>query len=252
MGGFFISLCFLRIFKGCYKLLLIKTSGSIRTWAEDDRPREKLLQKGRLSLSNAELIAIILGSGNRTQTAVDLGKEILRSVDDDLRSFSKLTIHELKKFNGVGEAKAVSMVAAMELSRRIRHSTPQKHEIISSSRDAFSVLLPLMEQLPHEEFWVLYLSNANRVLEKRKISSGGITGTVADTRLIFRGALEVGATAVILSHNHPSGKKKPSQADVVLTKKVFEAGDVMEVKVLDHIIIADTDYFSFADEGMIG
>lgn len=223
----------------------------ITTWAEDDRPREKLLEKGKAALSEAELLAILIASGSRGESAVDLCKRILSSVSHNLVELGRLGVQDLMKFKGIGEAKAISIVAALELGRRRREVEALSKKKITSSRDVFEIMHGDLSDINFEEFWVLHLNRANKVLKKEKISSGGISGTVADTRLIFKSAIDHLASSMILVHNHPSGNNKPSQQDIQLTKKLVEAGKLMDVAVLDHLIIAENKYFSFADEGMI-
>lgn len=227
---------------------------TIKSWAEDDRPREKLLKKGKASLSDAELIAIIIGSGNNEETAVDVAKKILMKVGNSLNELGKLSAEDLskdKKLKGVGMVKAISIVAALELGRRNRESEAVKKEKISSSKDVADIFQPLLGDHPHEEFWVLLLNRANKIIDKKKISSGGVSGTVVDPKMLFRIAIQDLASSIILCHNHPSGNKKPSEADIKLTKQLKEAGKFLEIPILDHIIITDQDFFSFADEGMM-
>jgi DNA repair protein RadC len=222
---------------------------NIKSWAEEDRPREKLLLKGKAALSDAELIAILIGSGTPKMTAVDLSKEILRSVNNDLNELAKRTVKDLSKFKGIGEAKAISIVAALELGRRRKETESVEKPKVTSSKAAYEVLRPHLMDLPHEEFWVILLNRANQVIRPVQISTGGVAGTVADPKLIFKAALEYLASAVILAHNHPSGNLTPSPADRDLTKKIKEAGRLLEIPVLDHLIVADKGYYSFADEG---
>lgn len=224
---------------------------SIKSWAEDDRPREKLLAKGKTALSDAELIAILIGSGTPKITAVDLAKQILNAVGNNLNELARLSVEDLKKFKGIGEAKAISIITALELGRRRREADILDRKKIGSSKDVFELMQPVLADLGHEEFHVVFLSNSNRILNRKAISSGGITGTVADVRMIMKEAIDQRATAIILCHNHPSGTTKPSQADIQLTKKVKEAGQILDVKVLDHIIVTLKEYYSFADEGML-
>ncbi len=226
-----------------------KNNLTIKSWAEEDRPREKLVLKGRAALSDAELIAILIGSGNQEMSAVELSKHILNNASNDLGELAKLSINELKKFKGIGEAKALSIISALELGRRRKESEPQKKEKISASSDIYDLMKPHLLDLPHEEFWVVLLNRANVVLKKTMISTGGISGTVADPKLIFKVALENLASAVILVHNHPSGNTRPSDADILLTRKMKDAGKLLEIPVLDHLIFTDSDYYSFADEG---
>ncbi len=224
---------------------------SIKTWKEDDRPREKLLIKGRQALSDAELLAILIGSGNREESAVALCQRILASVSQNLSILGKMGIEDLCEFKGIGEAKALSIIAALELGRRRRGSEALEQERITSSLSVFELMQPRLGDLPHEEFWIIYLNNANKVLRTVQLSKGGITGTVVDIRIAFKMALQLGAVAVILVHNHPSGTLKPSQPDIQLTKKLKTAGDHLDIKVLDHLIVTEKAYFSFADEQLL-
>lgn len=224
---------------------------NIKSWAEEDRPREKLLSKGRSVLSDAELIAILIGSGNRNESAVELSKRILKSIDNDLNKLGRLSVKELIQFNGIGEAKAISIVAALELGRRRKNTDNQLNKNIKSSKDVFDEIIGVMSDLPHEEFWVLFLDRRNAVIKKSNVSKGGVSGTVADAKIIFKEAIQLLASAVILCHNHPSGNLKPSDADIQLTKKMKEIGNMMDVPVLDHLIVTDKSYFSFADEGLM-
>ena len=228
-----------------------KTSFSIKNWSEEDRPREKLLQKGKNSLTNAELIAILIGSGNRTESAVALSKRILASTALNLNELGKLSISELMEFKGIGEAKAVTIVAALELGRRRRGAEALEKKKITSSNSVFELMQPIIGELPHEEFWIVYLNNSNRVLQKSQLSKGGITGTLVDVRLVLKTALQLGAVGLILTHNHPSGTLKPSRADKQITQKLKKASESLDIKVLDHIIITEKAYFSFADESLL-
>jgi len=223
----------------------------IKSWHEADRPREKLLKKGCYALSDAELIAILLGSGSRNETAVDLAKRILASVDYNLQLLAKLSVNELMQFKGIGEAKAISIITALELGKRRRLEKALEIKKITSSKSVYELMQPLLGDLKHEEFWVLFLNNANTVLSKQCLSKGGLTGTLVDTRLVFKPALSQLATGIILCHNHPSGTLKPSNSDKQLTQKITEAGQTLDIKVLDHLIITEKAYFSFADEGLI-
>ncbi len=229
-----------------------KVLNSIKTWAEADRPREKLLTKGKHVLSDAELLAILIGSGSSSESAVALCQRILKSVEYNLHELGKLRVSELQKFKGIGEAKAVSIVAALELGKRRQASPTQKRITISCSRDCYMIFHPILGDLPHEEFWILLLNRANRVLSKKRLSSGGISGTVADSRLIFKEAIESLASSIIVCHNHPSGNRKPSHSDINLTEKLVKAGKLLEIAVLDHLIVTENGYYSFADEGRIG
>jgi DNA repair protein RadC len=228
-----------------------KQLSGIRSWAEDDRPREKLLLKGRSVLSDAELIAILIASGNNEESAVALSKRILASINNDLNALGKMNVKDLTTFKGIGEAKAISIIAAMELGRRRKESEPQKKAKITSSRMAFEVLYPYVSDLQHEEFWVVFVDRGNRILGVENVSKGGVDGTLADARLIFRPALQHLASGVILCHNHPSGNVNPSQDDIDLTRKLRIAGKSLEIPVLDHIIIGNADFYSFADNGML-
>lgn len=229
----------------------LKTALTIKAWAEEDRPREKLLLRGKQSLSDAELLAILLGSGSRDETAVTLAQRILLSVENNLNELGRLSISELMKFKGIGEAKAVSVAAALEVGRRRQLSVIRDKPQIRSSRDAFNAIAPLVVDLPHEEFWILMLNRANRVTGRDKISAGGTAGTVVDAKMIFRRAIEGQAVSIILTHNHPSGNLQPSQADIELTRKLKLAGETLDVAVLDHLIISENGYYSFADEGQL-
>ena len=223
----------------------------ILNWAEEDRPREKLMLKGKAALSEAELIGILIGSGTKELTAVDLAKSILKSVNNNLSQLARLSAKDLQKFKGIGEAKAISIVSALELGRRRKDQEPQKKPKISSSADVYELMQQEMLDQPHEMFWALLLNRANHVMHKVQISSGGVSGTVADPKLIFNKALEALASSVILVHNHPSGNLKPSKADVELTRKIQDGGKFLEIPVLDHVIFTDNGYFSFADEGLL-
>ena len=227
-----------------------RNSIPITNWAEDDKPREKLMLKGKSVLSDAELIAILIGSGNRNESAVDLSKLILASVDYNLNALGKLSIAQLMTFNGIGEAKAISIIAAMELGRRRRSEDAVELKKITSSKAVFEVMQPIIGELAHEEFWVLFLNNSNKILFKSQLSKGSMTGTIVDVRIVFKLAFEQNATAIILAHNHPSGKLQASDADIQITKKIKTAGQQLDIPVLDHIIVTETGYYSFADEGI--
>lgn len=224
----------------------------IRRWAEDDRPREKLLIKGKGQLSKAELLAILIGSGNRNESAVELSKRILNSVNNNLAELSKLSVVDLCNFNGVGIAKAVSIVAALEIGRRRRADdvTAEKRKI-KSSADVYDLLYAELSDKYHEEFWILLLDRANQLIRKINISEGGFSGTVADPKKIFKMALDNNSSSIILAHNHPSNNLKPSDNDIKLTKTICKAGTTLEINVLDHIIVGNDNYFSFADESLI-
>ena len=224
---------------------------NIKAWAEEDRPREKLLAKGKRSLSETELLAILLGSGSKDETAVALAQRILKSVDNDLNDLGKRSVAELMKFKGIGEAKSITVVAALELGRRRQLSNIRERPQIKSSRDAYNVIAPLIIDLPHEEFWMLLLNRANKVLGREQVSIGGTGSTIVDAKIVFRKAIEGQASSLILCHNHPSGKLQPSQMDLTLTKRLKKAGELIDIPVLDHLIISDGGYYSFADEGIL-
>ena len=224
---------------------------SIKTWAEDDRPREKLMLKGKIALSDSELVAILIGSGTKDLSAVDLAKQILQSVNNDLNKLGRLNVKELCKFKGIGPAKAISIITALELGKRRRETDSPKTNKIRSSHDAFDIFQPLIGDLQHEEFWVLYLSNANKVLHKEQLSKGGISGTVADIRKIYKSAIDHSAIGIIVGHNHPSGTLRPSHADLQLTRKIKEGGQILDIKLLDHLVITEKGFYSFADEGTL-
>jgi len=223
----------------------------ITNWSEDDKPREKLMNKGKASLSDAELIAILIGSGSRNESAVQLSKRILSSVDNNLNALGKLSLQQLMNFKGIGEAKAISIQASMELGRRRRAEEAIELKKITSSKSIFEMMQPIIGELPHEEFWIIYLNNSNKVVSKSQLSKGGITGTLVDVRLVFKNAIEIGAVSIILIHNHPSGALKPSEADKQITRKLKLAGESLDIKILDHLIVTETNYFSFADEGIL-
>ena len=227
------------------------TSFPIKHWSLDDRPREKLLNKGKDALSDAELLSILIGSGNSEESAVALCKRIFSSTGNNLSKLGRLSVNQLMEFKGIGEAKAVTIVAALELGRRRRGGEALKNSKIASSVSVFELMQPIIGELPHEEFWIIYMNNSNKVIQKLQLSKGGITGTLVDVRLVLKNALEVGATNIILVHNHPSGTLNPSNADKQITKKLKMAGESLDIKVLDHLIITEKTYFSFADEGVL-
>ncbi|HON19205.1 MAG TPA: DNA repair protein RadC [Salinivirgaceae bacterium] len=225
---------------------------AITQWAEEDRPREKLVEKGPLALTNAELLAILLGSGNNEENAVDLAKRILQQYDHSLTKLLKTSINELKKFKGVGTAKAVTIMASLELSRRILAAKESTQNIrITSPEDAYKAIAPHLYDLPHEEFWILLLSTSNQVIEKHKIAQGGINATHVDVRLILQKSLLANAVGIILCHNHPSGNLTPSQNDKTLTKSLKDACQLLQIQLHDHIIVAGETYLSFADQGLL-
>lgn len=224
---------------------------NIKSWSPEDRPREKLLLKGTSALSDAELVAILIGSGTPKMSAVELSKKILLQGKNNLNELARLSVKDLMKIKGIGEAKAITIVAALELGRRRKEQDPEEKPKVTSSKDAFDLLKGDMMDLPNEEFWVLLMNRANRVVKKKRVSEGGVSGTVADPKIIYKMALEELASGVIVAHNHPSGNLQASQSDLDLTKKLKEAGKFLEIQLLDHIIIANQKYLSFADEGMI-
>jgi len=224
---------------------------SIKNWSLDDRPREKLLQKGKDSLTDAELIAILIGSGSRNESAVSLSKRILASAEHNLTALGKMSISQLMEFKGIGEAKAITIAAAMELGRRRRSEKAEDVKKITGSHAVYELLNPILGELGHEEFWILYLNNSNKVMTMHQLSKGGMTGTLVDVRLVLRKALETAAVSIILAHNHPSGSLRPSQADKDITAKLKTAAASLDIKVLDHLIITENAYFSFADEGLL-
>lgn len=224
---------------------------NIKEWAVEDRPREKLLHKGPRSLSDAELIAILIGSGNLNETAVELSRRILTSFGNNLNELSKKSIDELRTFNGIGEAKAITIIAALELGKRRKEADVFQKNKISGSRDAADYFQPMLGDLGHEEFWILILDRGNKIKDSFMISQGGISGTVIDVRIILKRALEKQGSSIILCHNHPSGTLQASDADRKITQKIADAAKIMDITVLDHIIIGQNNYLSFADEGML-
>jgi len=228
-----------------------KTKLSIPEWSKEDRPRERLMARGAKALSDVELVAILIRSGTPKESALDLARIILHKAGNDLNKLMALGTTELMRINGVGEAKAMSIVAALELGQRRRESTLAERPLITGSQAAYELLRPVMADLPHEEFWLLLLDRGNRLLERTRISQGGLHGTVADPKLIFREALDRRASSVILCHNHPSGQLRPSAEDIALTSKLVEGGRFLDIVVQDHLIVASTGYFSFADNGQL-
>lgn len=224
---------------------------NIKSWSPEDRPREKLLLKGTQALSDAELIAILIGSGTAKLSAVDVAKLILQNTSNSLHELARLSVKDLMKMKGIGEAKAITIVAALELGRRRRELEVDEKPKVNSSIDSFNLLKGDLMDLPKEEFWVLLLNRANRVIKKKRVSEGGVSGTVADPKIIFKLALEELASGIVVAHNHPSGNLNASQSDIELTRKLKEAGKFMEIQLLDHIIVAGAKYLSFADEGLI-
>lgn len=224
---------------------------SIKTWAADDRPREKMISKGKGTLSNAELIAILIGSGNGELSAVELAREVLNAVGDNLYDLSKLSIDELQQHKGIGEAKAVSIAAALELGRRWSVTSPEQRKSISNSQEAYESFLALIDDPTKEHFMVAYLNRGNKVIKVERISTGGLSGTSADPKVIFKNALLKEATALMVCHNHPSGVPRPSAEDKTLTKNLITAGKIFDINVLDHLIIGENSYFSFAEHGLM-
>lgn len=224
---------------------------TIKQWAKDDRPREKLVIKGMQALSDAELIAILISTGTREESAVDVSKKVLKTAKNNLNELGRLSIKDLRKIKGIGEAKAVSIVAALELGRRRKDEHVEEKMKISTSRDVYNYFQPILCDHKHEEFWILLLNRSNKIIGRKKISEGGVSGTVVDPKIIFKHAIDELATSIVLCHNHPSGVVKPSQADMQLTQKFKEAGKVLDIGVLDHIIIGEKGYYSFADENVL-
>jgi len=220
----------------------------IKSWCAAERPRERLLQKGATHLTDAELLAILLGSGSRREHALSLARRVLGKRPAPIRSLGRITATRLMEFEGIGPGKAVVVLAAMELARRYASCPAPRNRPIRQSRDAYEELRPLLSDLMHEEFWVLYLNNANRVQNSFQLSKGGLTGTLVDVRLILKKALELGAVGMILAHNHPSGNLRPSKADLQITRKTKKAAALMDIKLLDHLIVHGSEYYSFADE----
>ena len=223
----------------------------IKDWAMEDRPREKLLSKGTGSLTDAELIAILIGSGSKNETAVELSKRILSSAENNLNQLGKLSVQDLMTFKGIGEAKAINIVAAMELGRRRKLSEVVDKKQITSSKDAYELFSSKLGDLQHEEFWVLYLNRSNKIIHQMKLSQGGIAGTVIDVKIALKHAIEKLATGIVLCHNHPSGNLQPSKSDIDITNKFTEAAKLFEITVHDHLIVSDKGYFSFSDEGLL-
>ncbi len=224
---------------------------SIKSLAEDDRPREKFLLKGKAAVSDSELLAIIMGSGNREESAVELARKILNSVENNWHRLSQLSVKDLMKFKGVGEAKAISIATALEIGSRRSQQEVLEREQISGSKDAFEILLPHLSDLSTEEFWAIFLNHQNKIIYKTCLFRGGIAGTVADIRVLFKVALEHFSTRIIVAHNHPAGSLKPCQEDIYITNKIREAGKLLEIELLDHLIIAQNKFYSFKEEGIL-
>ena len=223
----------------------------ITDWAVEERPREKLITKGTSSLGNAELLGILISSGKKGKSAVDLGRELLQMVNNNLNSLGKLSIAELRKIKGIGPARAVTIAAALELGRRRKLAEAEELNQVRSSGDVAGIFQPLLADLPHEEFWVLFLNRSNRVINRMKLSQGGISGTVTDVRMIMKQAIENLASGIIVCHNHPSGNLNPSESDTKITGKIKDAGNMIDIQLLDHIIIYGKEYYSFADNGLL-
>lgn len=224
---------------------------TIKSWAIEDRPREKLILQGKTILTDAELIAILIGSGTAEESAVELSKRMLSSVNNNINQLARLSLEQLMDFKGIGEARAVRIITALELGKRRHFEQLEEKPIIKSSKDAFQIIQPLIGELPHEEFWVLFLNNSNKVIAKLQLSKGGITATMVDVRVLFKKGVEVSSVGIIVCHNHPSGKLIPSKSDKTLTQKIKEAGQTLDIKLLDHLIITQKDYFSFADNQIL-
>ena len=224
---------------------------SIKFLAEDDRPREKFLLKGKSALSDSEVLAIILGSGNNEDSAVELARKILASVDYNWQKLSKLSIKDLMKFKGIGEAKAISVAAALEIGRRKAAQEIPEKEKVTSVNDLYKIFSQYLSDLQTEEFWAIFLDQKNHVIYKTQISKGGISGTLVDVRVIFRIAIEHFATSVVVAHNHPTGNLTPSQPDISITRRIKEAGDLLDIKLLDHLIIGENSFFSFSEQGLL-
>ncbi|RNL54158.1 RadC family protein [Pedobacter jejuensis] len=223
----------------------------IKLWAEEDRPREKLLLNGRRFLTDAELIAILIGSGNKNETAVDLSKRILSYYENNLTKLGRASITDLSKFKGIGEAKAISIVAALELGLRRKENVEEELVQVTASTDVYKYLQHTFAHLNHEEFWILLLNSANKIMGKHLISKGGQAATVVDPKIIFKVAIENSAAYIILAHNHPSGNLKPSESDNKLTRNLIAAGNMLELKIVDHLIFTDREFFSYKDEGLM-
>lgn len=229
----------------------MKNALTIKEWAEDDRPREKLVLKGKESLSDAELLAIIIGSGTRSESALDLSKKILSLSKNSLHDLGFKSIKELSEIKGIGPAKAISIIAALEIGKRRKMREVIEKDKITSSNDVYEIIYPLISDKQHEEFWVVYMNKANKIIDREQISSGGVSNTQVDVKLILKKALEKLATAMILCHNHPSGNLQPSESDISLTKKIISGAKLFDCMVYDHLIIGQNKYFSFADEGLM-
>lgn len=224
---------------------------AIKDWAKEDRPREKMMLKGTQALSDAELLAILIATGSGKKSALDLARSVLQLGNNNLDHLSKLQIKDLMKVKGIGNAKAITIAASLELGRRRKQLMPEEKLSIHSSQNLYDFIGPELMDLPHEEFWIVLTNRANKVIKKEKISSGGVAGTFVDPKLVFKKCLDELASGVFLVHNHPSGNSEPSVSDRDLTQRLVEGGRILEIKVLDHLIIAHKKYFSFADEGLL-
>ena len=223
----------------------------ITDWAIEDRPREKLMLKGAATLSDAELLGILISSGTKEKSAVDLGRELLCAVDNNLNSLGKLSVNDLKKIHGIGTARAVTIIAALELGRRRKLADALNIQKINGSKEVAEIFQPLLADLPHEEFWILFLNRSNSIIGRMKLSQGGVSGTVTDVRIIMKKALEYLASGIVVCHNHPSGNLDPSDADSHITQKIKEAGKLLDIQLHDHLIVSDKGYYSFADNGLL-
>lgn len=224
---------------------------TVKDWSEDDQPREKLILKGKSSLSNAELLAILLRTGTASDNVLELSRKVLQMANDNLVELGKLTLNDFIKIKGMGKVKAITLIAALELGRRRRESETLERKSISSSKDIFELMCPKIGDLPHEEFWLITLNRAHKVIQMNRIGSGGISATVADLRIILKYAIEQQASSIVICHNHPSGQLKASKSDIDITQKVKQAGTIMDIELIDHVIICDSDYYSFAEHGLI-
>lgn len=234
-----------------YKCMRYQGHLKIKSWAEEDQPREKFLLKGQSSLSDAELIAILIGSGNREETAVELSRRILQEAQYDLNRLGKMGVEDYMQFHGIGTAKAITIAAALELGRRRKKMDQRKPRAVNTSEMAYEIIAENLLDLDHEEFWIILLNRSNKLIEKRRISTGGVSGTIADAKIIFKAGLEKLASSIILCHNHPSGNLRPSAQDISLTKKLLEGAKNLDMEILDHLIIGNNTYFSFADEALL-
>lgn len=230
---------------------MMNTTVPLREWSPQDLPREKLIQKGKAVLTDAELVSLLLGHGTRSVSSVELGKRVLHQANNSLHDLARMTVKDLTRIDGVGRTKAMAIVAALELGRRRRELSPESRPSLRKSADAYDILKPMMLDIPHEEFWIILVNRANRLIRVNQVSHGGVAGTIADPKIIFKMAVEELASGIILAHNHPSGNLTASQADIELTRKLSAGARLLEMQVLDHIILAGQNYFSFADEGLI-